>query len=199
MDKIKVTRAIVVEGKYDKIKLSSIIDGVIIVTNGFGIYKDADTVALVRHYAETSGLVILTDSDSAGFRIRGHIKSIVPKGDIVNVYIPEIFGKEKRKAAPSKEGLLGVEGVPADIIREAFEKAGIVGETVSDKEKITKMDFYDVGLSGGQDSSRRRRLMCQRLGLPLKLTANALLEIVNSMLDRQQFAELAEELFSEEN
>lgn len=199
MEKIKISRAVVVEGKYDKIKLSSLIDGVIIVTNGFRIYKDADTVALIRHYAETSGLAILTDSDTAGFRIRGHIKSIVPKGDIVNVYVPEIFGKEKRKAAPSKEGLLGVEGVPADIIRQAFERAGIVGENVPDREKITKMDFYELGISGGQGSSERRKLICQKLGLPLKLTANALLEIVNTMFDRQQFAEFMKTMSNFDN
>ena len=128
MEKLKISRAIIVEGKYDKIKLSSIVDGVIIVTNGFRIYKDPDKAALIRYYAQHGGIAILTDSDTAGFRIRGHIKGIVPKGDIVNVYVPEIFGKEKRKTEPSKEGLLGVEGVPADIIREAFEKAGIIGE-----------------------------------------------------------------------
>ena len=120
MEKLKISRAIIVEGKYDKIKLSSIVDGVIIVTNGFRIYKDPDKAALIRYYAQHGGIAILTDSDTAGFRIRGHIKGIVPKGDIVNVYVPEIFGKEKRKTEPSKEGLLGVEGVPADIIREAF-------------------------------------------------------------------------------
>lgn len=166
MEKLKISRAIIVEGKYDKIKLSSIVDGVIIVTNGFRIYKDPDKAALIRYYAQHGGIAILTDSDTAGFRIRGHIKGIVPKGDIVNVYVPEIFGKEKRKTEPSKEGLLGVEGVPADIIREAFEKAGIIGEKVADRELMTKLDFYELGLSGRPDSSRLRQLVCEKLSLP---------------------------------
>ena len=194
MEKLKISRAIIVEGKYDKIKLSSIVDGVIIVTNGFRIYKDPDKAALIRYYAQHGGIAILTDSDTAGFRIRGHIKGIVPKGDIVNVYVPEIFGKEKRKTEPSKEGLLGVEGVPADIIREAFEKAGIIGEKVADRELMTKLDFYELGLSG-----RLRQLVCEKLSLPQKLTANALLEVVNTMLDKESLQALIEELTSENN
>ena len=198
MEKLKISRAIIVEGKYDKIKLSSLIDGVIIVTNGFGVYKDPDTVALIRFYAEKSGIIILTDSDSAGFRIRGHIKSIVPKGDIVNVYIPEIFGKEKRKSEPSKEGMLGVEGVSADIIREAFEKAGVIGETVQDREKITKMDFYDLGLSGGENSASFRQRLSKSLSLPSRITTGALLEIVNAMFDRQDFFDYVKTLDNKE-
>ena len=192
MEKLKISRAIIVEGKYDKIKLSSIVDGVIIVTNGFRIYKDPDKAALIRYYAQHGGIAILTDSDTAGFRIRGHIKGIVPKGDIVNVYVPEIFGKEKRKTEPSKEGLLGVEGVPADIIREAFEK-------VADRELMTKLDLYELGLSGRPDSSRLRHLVCEKLSLPQKLTANALLEVLNTMLDKDSLQALIEELTSENN
>ncbi len=198
MEKLKISRAIIVEGKYDKIKLSSIIDGVIIVTNGFGVYKDPDTAALIRFYAEKSGIIILTDSDSAGFRIRGHIKSIVPKGNIVNVYIPEIFGKEKRKSEPSKEGMLGVEGVSADIIREAFEKAGVIGERVRDREKITKMDFYDLGLSGGENSASLRKRLSESLTLPSRLTTGALLETVNAMFDRQDFFDYLKTLDNKE-
>lgn len=199
MEKLKISMAIIVEGKYDKIKLSSIVDGVIIVTNGFRIYKDHDKAALIRYYAQHGGIAILTDSDTAGFRIRGHIKGIVPKGDIVNVYVPEIFGKEKRKTEPSKEGLLGVEGVPADIIREAFEKAGIISEKVADRELMTKLDFYELGLSGRPDSSRLRQLVCEKLSLPKKLTANALLEVVNTMLDKDSLQALIENLTSENN
>ena len=178
MEKLKISRAIIVEGKYDKIKLSSIVDSVIIVTNGFRIYKDPDKAALIRYYAQHGGIAILTDSDTAGFRIRGHIKGIVPKGNIVNVYVPEIFGKEKRKTEPSKEGLLGVEGVPADIIREAFD---------------------ELGLSGRPDSSRLRQLVCEKLSLPKKLTANALLEVVNTMLDKDSLQALIEKLTAENN
>ena len=117
----------------------------------------------------------------------------------MNVYVPEIFGKEKRKPEPSKEGLLGVEGVPADIIREAFEKAGIIGEKVADRELMTKLDFYELGLSGRPDSSRLRHLVCEKLSLPQKLTANALLEVLNTMLDKDSLQALIEELTSENN
>ena len=117
----------------------------------------------------------------------------------MNVYVPEIFGKEKRKTEPSKEGLLGVEGVPADIIREAFEKAGIIGENVADRELMTKLDFYELGLSGRPDSSRLRQLVCEKLSLPKKLTANALLEVVNTMLDKESLQALIENLTSENN
>lgn len=197
MEKLKISRAIIVEGKYDKIKLSSIVDGVIIVTNGFRIYKDHDKAALIRYYAQNGGIAILTDSDTAGFRIRGHIKGIVPNGDIVNVYVPEIFGKEKRKTEPSKEGLLGVEGVPADIIREAFEKAGIIGEKVKERPLMTKTDLYELGLSGRPDSSRLRQRVCEKLSLPPKLTANALLEAANTMLDKEKLAALVDEIAAE--
>lgn len=197
MEKLKISRAIIVEGKYDKIKLSSIVDGVIIVTNGFRIYKDPDKAALIRYYAQNGGIAILTDSDTAGFRIRGHIKGIVPNGDIVNVYVPEIFGKEKRKTEPSKEGLLGVEGVPADIIREAFEKAGIIGEKVKERPLMTKTDLYELGLSGRPDSSRLRQRVCEKLSLPSKLTANALLEAANTMLDKEKLAALVDEIAAE--
>ena len=122
---LKIKQAVVVEGKYDKIKLSSIIDGVIIVTNGYGIFKDKETLELIRYYARKTGIIILTDSDSAGFRIRGYLKGAVSSGKITNVYIPDIFGKEKRKSAPGKEGKLGVEGIKKQLIIEAFEKAGI--------------------------------------------------------------------------
>ncbi|MBQ2580269.1 MAG: toprim domain-containing protein, partial [Ruminococcus sp.] len=115
MEKLKVAQAIVVEGKYDKIKLSAVVDGVIICTNGFGIYKDKTTAELIRFYARTSGIIILTDSDSAGFQIRNHLKGLIQGGKVTNLYIPEIFGKEKRKSLPSKEGKLGVEGIDADI------------------------------------------------------------------------------------
>ena len=140
MKKIKIRPAVVVEGKYDKITLSQIIDGVIIVTNGFGIYNDEETLRLLRFYAKERGLAILTDSDRAGQKIRGKIKSIVPDGKIVNVYIPQIAGKEKRKALPSKEGTLGVEGMSAEIIVGAFEKAGLLENDEKPKRKITKND-----------------------------------------------------------
>ena len=141
---IKIDEAIIVEGKYDKIKLSSIIDAVIIVTNGFGIFKDSEKLALIRYYAEKTGIIILTDSDSAGRKIRGYIKSAV-KGNIKNVYIPDIFGKEKRKRTSSAEGKLGVEGVNTKIILSAFEKAGITSSERTSPPDITKFTLYELG------------------------------------------------------
>lgn len=187
MEKLKIQQAIVVEGKYDKIKLSSFIDGVIIVTNGFGIYKDKETAQLIRYYAKAQGIILLTDSDSAGFRIRGHIKSIVPEGKIINLYAPEILGKEKRKAQPSKEGKLGVEGINIHILRELFEKAGISG-TVTDKgEPVTKMNFYELRLTGHDNSSALREKVLEKMVLPKLVSSKALLEIVNAKYSKDEF------------
>lgn len=149
---IKIEQAIIVEGKYDKIKVSSFIDAVIIVTNGFGIFTDREKLELIRFYAMKTGIVILTDSDKAGFAIRNHIKGAVRNGKIYNVYIPDIMGKEKRKVKPSAEGKLGVEGVEKNIILKAFEKAGILTSECEkdDTQKITKTDLYLMGLSGGK-------------------------------------------------
>ena len=187
MEKIKIKQAVVVEGKYDKIKLSEIIDAVIIVTNGFGIYKDKDTLNLIRFYAQQRGLVILTDSDYAGAQIRGHIKSVVPDCEIINVYVPEIFGKEKRKTKPSKEGKLGVEGIDGEIILNAFRRAGLLNEEIIQREAITKNDFYFLGLSGGTNSRALRTKLCLTLSLPLGLSSSALMEAVNTMFCKEEF------------
>lgn len=187
MEKIKISQAIIVEGKYDKIKLSSFIDGIIICTNGFQIYKDKQMAALIRYYAEKSGIIILTDSDSAGFKIRGHLKGICPKGRIINLYIPDVFGKEKRKALPSKEGKLGVEGIDVQLLRKTFEEAGVLSESAPQREMISRLDFYELEISGGSRSSALRRDIAKALELPELLTANALLEVVNTMFDRQDF------------
>ncbi|MDE6725172.1 MAG: toprim domain-containing protein, partial [Ruminiclostridium sp.] len=125
---IKVKQAVIVEGKYDKIKLSSVIDGLIITTDGFSVFKNKEKINLIRKLAENQGIIILTDSDSAGFKIRNYIKGCTQKGNITNIYIPDIFGKEKRKTTPSKEGKLGVEGIPIDVLKDAFEKADINSE-----------------------------------------------------------------------
>lgn len=196
-NKIKIRQAIVVEGKYDKIKLSEIIDGVIIVTNGFGIYRNKETIELIRFYAKQRGLVILTDSDSAGNQIRGHIKSIVPEGEITNVYVPEIRGKEKRKAKPSKEGKLGVEGIPSEIIRNAFIRAGLLDDEFIEKSPVTKMDFYDLGLSGSSDSSSLRKRLAEKLDLPVSLSSSALLDAVNTMFDRDDFIGFFSDFYEE--
>lgn len=190
MQKLKVSQVMIVEGKYDKIKLSSVVDGVIICTNGFQIYNDSDTVSLIRKYAETKGIIILTDSDSAGFQIRNHLKSIISEGRITNLYIPEIFGKEKRKSAPSKEGKLGVEGIDAQLIREVFERSGVLDNTDPDREVLTRSDMYKLGLSGKHDSSVLRKKLCQKLELPLNLSAKALLEYLNTAFSKEKATEL---------
>ncbi len=189
---LQIRQAIIVEGKYDKIKLSSLVKAVIIPTHGFRIFKDAEMLELIRHYAQTTGIIILTDSDRAGFRIRSYLKGAIPNGSIRNIYIPDIFGKEKRKDKPSAEGKLGVEGMDADILREAFAKAGVLSEDAPTGEPITKTDLYLAGLNGTPNSVERRRALQQRLGLPSMLSAAALLEILNSMMTRAEFLEMTE-------
>lgn len=191
---IKVEQVIIVEGRYDKIKLSSIIDGIIIETEGFGIFKNKEKQKLIRRLAEKKGIVILTDSDSAGFVIRNFITSIVPKEYITNVYIPDIFGKEKRKTEASKEGKLGVEGVSVDVLISAFQKAGI---GVSDSEKgkkreITLNDFYDDGLTGAGNSKTKRVALLKALELPERMSTKAMLEILNTFLTYEEYKKLLE-------
>jgi ribonuclease M5 len=194
MEKLKIPYAVVVEGKYDKIKLSSIIDSPIIVTNGFGIYKNSETARLIRYYAEKTGIVILTDSDTAGFRIRGHIKSIVPKGKIINLYSPEIFGKEKRKIQPSKEGKLGVEGISAEKLRKLFVDSGLVNDAKSSENPITSLDFYELKLSGSSNSGLYRKRILNAMNLPENLTAKALLEAVSARYSKEEFIQLVQKI-----
>ena len=184
---IHLKQAVVVEGKYDKIKLSSLIDAVIIVTNGFRVFKDKEKQALIRFYAEKTGIIILTDSDSAGFKIRGLIKSIAKDGEIINVYVPQILGKEKRKADYSKEGILGVEGIDKQIILSAFEKAGVFSTETEKGEEITFLDFYEDGLSGREESSVLRKKVLKSLDLPKQLSSKCLLEILNIMMSKDEY------------
>ncbi|MFR0880917.1 MAG: toprim domain-containing protein [Oscillospiraceae bacterium] len=195
---IKIEQAIIVEGKYDKIKLSSIVNAVIIVTNGFGIFKDEEKLELIRYYARKTGIIILTDSDSAGFQIRNHIKGAVKNGKIYNVYIPDIMGKEKRKVKPSAEGKLGVEGVEKKIILKAFENAGITASESSDNSipEITKTDLYMLGLSGGNNSSILRKKLLAYLKLPSLLSANSMLEVLNTMMSYDELNEIMDKIQS---
>ena len=182
--------AVIVEGKYDKIKLSSIIDAVIIPTNGFGVFRDKEKMSLIRYYASNTGIIIMTDSDTAGFKIRNHIKGSVGNAKVVNVYIPDIYGKERRKTEYSKEGKLGVEGVPDKIIIESLKKAGIsFTDKTEPSQPITKLDLFEDGLSGGKESSEMRRLLLKPLGLPELLTTNSMLEVLNVMLTKEQYKE----------
>lgn len=186
---IKIDQAIIVEGKYDKIKLSSVVDGIIIMTNGFRIFKDKEKLELIRYYARTTGIIILTDSDSAGRKIRGYIKGAVHDGNIKNVYIPDIFGKEKRKDKPSAEGKLGVEGIDSDILIKAFEKAGITASQSNNIHDITNMTLFENGLSGGKNSKLLREMLQKKLGLPSLMSSASLIEVLNTMMNGEELAE----------
>lgn len=191
--------AIVVEGKYDKIKLSSMVDGVIICTGGFRVYKDKEMQAMLRALAKKQGLAVLTDSDTAGFKIRGFLRSICGKENIVDVYIPDLYGKEKRKDHPSKEGKLGVEGVPEEVLQKAFADAGIGAELVlQKKDPITKMDLFELGLSGRAESALRRKQLMQHLTLPEHLTTNALVTVLDALMSREELFLTCGELFEKE-
>lgn len=185
---IKIKQAVVVEGKYDKIRLSNIVDAVIVPVNGFSIYKDKETAELIKMLARKTGIVILTDSDSAGFQIRNKIKNLARGGEVIHVYVPDIKGKERRKREPSKQGLLGVEGIDDEILLEAFKKAGVFAEkSQALKDPITKADLLDIGLVGAENSAERRAELQRKLGLPERLSANMLLEILNVMYTREEF------------
>ncbi|MBP9989730.1 MAG: DUF4093 domain-containing protein [Ruminococcus sp.] len=197
---IKLNEAIIVEGKYDKIKLSSIVDAVIIETEGFGIFKDKDKQKLIRRLAETKGLIVLTDSDSAGFTIRNFLGSIVPKDRVVNVYIPDIYGKEKRKDSPSKEGKLGVEGVSVQTIENALTQAGIgfIKGKNCQKKEITITDFYEDKLTGTADSKTNRKKLLSFLDLPERLTTKGMIEIFNSFMTYDEYKNCVKQCLEEE-
>ncbi|MBO4893555.1 MAG: DUF4093 domain-containing protein [Clostridia bacterium] len=184
---IKIDRVIIVEGKYDKNKLSRFIDAPIITTDGFGIFKDKERRKLLAKLAETKGLVVLTDSDSAGFLIRNFIGSAVDKKYIVNAYIPEISGKEKRKTKPSKEGILGVEGMTEEVITKALVDAGVLGEKCENHaDDIKKIDLYSLGLSGGKDSAEKRKKLLAFYGLPSRIPVNQMVEILNCITTKKE-------------
>lgn len=194
---IHVAQAIIVEGKYDKIKLSSLLDAVILTTNGFHIFHDAEKMALIRYYAKTTGIIILTDSDTAGFRIRNYLKGAVHDGKLFHVYIPDIYGKERRKLKPSAEGKLGVEGINKNALLAAFEKAGVLTDEIPEKtDPITKYDLYELGLSGGADSKSKRKALQKRLYLPDLLSTASLLEVLNTMMTKTELCRILDDLSS---
>ena len=182
---VKIKEAIVVEGRYDKNTLSQIVDAPILETNGFGIVKDKQQMALLRQVAERRGLIVFTDADGAGFLIRNHIKSAIPGQFLKHAYTPDILGKERRKAAPGKEGKLGVEGMRPEVIIDSLRKAGatIEGESDTPKNQITKQDLMELGLSGGADASAKRLALLKKLGLPERMSANAMLQALNMLYD----------------
>jgi ribonuclease M5 len=200
---LKLKQAIIVEGKYDKIKLSSIVDAIIIQTDGYGIFKDSEKLDLIRFYASTTGVIILTDSDSAGFRIRNYLKGAIGGGNITNVYVPDIFGKERRKVKPSAEGKLGVEGMDVTTLLEAFKKANVIGVSEPLGElssqaptKITHTDLYNLGLSGSPNSKALRQSLLRELSLPERLTTNGLLEVLNTRYSLAQLESILDSLDS---
>lgn len=193
---LKIREAIVVEGRYDKNTLAQIVDAPILETKGFGLFKDQKQLELLRSVAKKRGLIVLTDSDGAGFVIRNHIKSAIPAKYLKHAYIPDVAGKEKRKAAPGKEGKLGVEGMSPEVLLAALKNAGatIEGEsTARGNDQITKQDFVEFGLSGGPNASERRKRLQNRLHLPEHMSANALLQALNLLLSREELAEIVRE------
>lgn len=185
---IKIKQAVIVEGKYDKIKLSSIIDAVIIETDGFKIFKDKEKQKLIRKLADKCGILIITDSDSAGFKIRSFLCGTIPNENIYHAYIPDILGKEKRKTVPSKEGKLGVEGVAPAIIVNALTQAGVLFEHAEKTSNlISKNDFYEDGLTGKKNSRLLKALLLRHLDLPARLSTNSLLKIINLFVTYDEY------------
>lgn len=193
---VKIKEAIVVEGRYDKNTLSQIVDAPILETSGFGIFKDKAQMSLLRRVAETRGLIVFTDADGAGFVIRNHIKSAIPGKYLKHAYTPDVFGKERRKAAPGKEGKLGVEGMSREIILEALRKAGatIEGEESTPVHQITKQDMMELGLSGGQNAGAKRLALLKKLNLPERMSSNAMLQALNLLYTLEELTTIVETL-----
>lgn len=188
MDRLKIDFPIIVEGKYDKIKIKSVADACVIQTDGFGVFKNHERLALIRQLAKRSKIIVMTDSDGAGKVIRSHIASAIPKDRLIQLYIPQVEGKERRKEAPSAEGYLGVEGTDAELIRKLLEPFAVgVSSDESEREEITKADLFEVGLTGESDSAEKRDSFAVSVGLPKKMTPNALLAAVNVIMTREEF------------
>ena len=193
---IKIKEAIVVEGRYDKNTLSQIVDAPIIETSGFGIMNDKAQLAFLRKVAQKRGLIVLTDSDGAGFVIRNYLKSAVPASQLKHAYIPDIYGKERRKAAPGKEGKLGVEGMTPEVIVECLRRAGatIEGANQIENHQITKQDMMALGLSGTADSKARRLALMKKLDLPAHMSSNALLQALNLLCSLEELQEILDKI-----
>ena len=193
---MKIDKPIIVEGKYDVIKLSRIVDALIIKTDGFGIFKDKEKQQLLRRLAGEKGIIVLTDSDSAGFLIRKFLKSSIPEDRITHVYIPDVYGKEKRKTQAGKEGKLGVEGISETVLLEALKKAGVICSETDTEERrlITNVDLYEAGLMGRDNSKEKRVKLMKALALPERLSTSSLLKILNTFVTFEEFTEKIGEL-----
>ncbi len=194
---LKIKEAIIVEGIYDKIKLDSVVDATIVVTDGFLIFKDKAKQSLIKQLAQNKGVIIFTDSDSAGFKIRNFIKNFLKGENVKHAYIPDVLGKEKRKPKASKEGFLGVEGIDAQIIIKALNDANVTlgdeGEN-GNKKYVTKADLYSDGLSGTKDSNTLRKKLTQYLKLPSKISANMLLDVINSLYTYEEYKKIVNKI-----
>ena len=192
---LKIREAIVVEGRYDKNTLSQIVDAPILETSGFGIFKDKEQMSLLRRIAERRGLIVFTDSDGAGFVIRNHIKSAIPGKYLKHAYIPDVYGKEKRKSTPGKEGKLGVEGLSPETPLDSLRRAGatIEGENSPGNKGITKQDLMARGLSGGANASEKRLALLKKLGLPQRMSANAMLQALNLLCSLEELDAILEQ------
>jgi len=204
MDKIKIDRPVICEGKYDKIKLNSIIDAHIITTDGFGIFREHEKLALIKKLAQKNGIIIFTDSDGAGLVIRNYFNSVLQRDKVIHLYIPEIPGKEKRKKMPSKAGLLGVEGIEAEKLRNIFlpfasDKNIPQADSASETRTVTKTDFYTDGLSGGVGSEEKRQALAKHLDLPGNMSANALLAAINLLYSYDSYKESLEIIENDSN
>lgn len=197
MNKPKIKEAIVVEGRYDKNTLSQVVDALILETGGFGVFKSADTLALLRRVAQKQGLIILTDSDGAGFVIRSHLKGAIDPALVKHAYIPDRTGKERRKRAPGKEGKLGVEGMRPEVLLDALRRAGATFEeegASAPRAVLTKADLFALGLTGRPDSGARRKALLNRLDLPEHLTPNALPEVLSALYSVEELEQLLSDL-----
>ena len=191
----KIREVIVVEGRYDKNTLSQIVDATVVTLGGFAVFNDREKVAFLRRLAEERGLIVLTDSDGAGFVIRNHIKSAIPGKYLKHAYIPDIPGKERRKSAPGREGKLGVEGMTPEVILAALRNAGatIEGEETTSSGSITKQDLMALGLSGGSNAGEKRKALLKRLNLPEHMSANAMLQALNLLYTREELEQMLNE------
>ena len=202
MSVVKIREAIAVEGKYDAARLRTVVDATIVETSGFSLFRSPEKMRLLRQLADKCGLIVLTDSDSAGFVIRDHISGALPKAQVKHAYIPEIGGKEKRKSSPSAEGLLGVEGMSGDVVLQALLRAGATtedGQSALPPLFLNKARLYEDGLAGGDNSARRREQLLMWLGLPHRLSANRMIEVLNAILTEQEYETWLEKLQNSQN
>ncbi|MBO4338754.1 MAG: DUF4093 domain-containing protein [Clostridiales bacterium] len=193
---IKIRQAVIVEGRYDRKKVENILDTLIIETDGFAIFKNKEKQALIRRLADTRGIVVLTDSDTAGFKIRSFLGSIVPPEKIIHAYIPDVLGKEKRKDKPSKENKLGVEGMTAEIIMQSLDRAGVTCEKTekTDRKPVTKIDLYEDGITGNKNSKSKKALFLKKLDLPERLSTNSLLKLINTFMTYDEYRQVIDEI-----